>query len=518
MLALMSCTLGSKPHTVKNFPGTARKQTEGGEISGGQPYQQNPKTRYFPSLQVASSLFQKKVTEVDKTVPFKRRQDPALLSSSPMGEPTAQHKPASPAGAGGSAELKAIRWNLNGTETANQLSGSPEMMRSINKSTSNLASAFAASLSKPFTFSVSSSSSPPSGAFSEKRISPIGSFAIRQDPSDLVEEPDVLDQKPDKRKHRESIVRKFSNAKFDAPASRNRRVSGMPRQSKVVTIQLKNQDQFQLDGYADSPLLDPTVTSSYQSFRRAYGDFLINCQLPVKRSEVLKHDDWSKGKDKRKQLPSGQSGSDILAIGKKASSELSGLKDSKGKLDLSVHCSTCGMSERSQAGTRPSRCSSCKLSIRPLCCVLCYEIIRGRASPCLKCGHIMHEACRTSWLVEAAQSDDNCVTGCGCSCTYLVDPPVVQWSTKGDSASQRSKAHNTKTVVEDSQPSRVDFEQRWRDIEADLAYESLAKNLEAPRKHSIRASKSQVWRGRERRGASMGNMEERKDRNFWLGV
>ena len=291
--------------------------------------------------------------------------------------------------------------------------------------------------------------------------------------------------------------------------------SAMPStlaKSKRVKIRLKNQDCFELDGYSDLTLLDREGGVPYPGFREAYADMLTYWQHPIMRAEVLKHNDWS---DQTSSLK--EQDPETLVIGKK-SLRMDAVSTKTGVLEVSIHCQKCGLAQRPPTGKKYTTCQRCHVKSTLLKCVLCNEAIRGKASPCLKCGHVMHVECRLLWRQETLLvGDESCATGCGCSCKAS-EEAVTRWYKQeiqvpsvlrpGPSLEQQKKA---------SVP-QLDIDKKWKDIETDLAYESLAKNLGVGRKSIIRPSKSQIWRGRERRGASTGTMDEHRDRNFWLGM
>ena len=517
MLALMACVL-SFGANYRQAATQTDARVDAGNLSMATDRKQTSVAGYFPSPTVASSILGvSKVRSSNSNDPSKLPRNPPTFSSS-SGGAAAQIGPTDSTGPETASDFKTIKWNLDNADGGNLLSGSPEMIRPINKSTTNLASAFAATFPRPFSFSASTSSSPPAAPFPTKRISPIGSLAILHDRNDLAES--SLYKQPQASRLVTSSPRDISAIDFGALGSQKKGAARGSRRPQSAKIRLRNQDQFQIDGYSHSPLLDPEDASTYQSHREVYAEMLSYWQRPIERAEVLKHNDWAVGKSIGNGRFVAKEGTDTLSIGKKASAEHPATAKRGKMLDVSVHCRTCDLAQRPTPGHVRTSCPRCGTSTDSVYCVLCdTTILQTLSSPCLKCGHVMCTDCREDWLRVAVSQDEMCVTGCECSC-IVSDSPVVQWydSGKGDPQSSGTRAATDKRGT---RPKRIDLDMKWKDVEEDLAYESLAKNLGASRKPSrasIRPSKSQVWRGRERRGASMGTVEEGRDRNIWLGI
>ena len=512
----MSCILTPKEahsRTTRDYLGNRK---DGKPLSRSELRPEALTRDYFPTSFVAASLLKEERKKRDTQNPPKKFEVSPRLSS-PLVEQATGTVTISSDEIESPAEFKAVRWDLNGTENPDILSSSPEFLRLPQKSTSNLASAFTAQLSRPFSFSASASSSPPNMAFPKKRISPIGSLVTKEQKGTSIEAPTKHDLKM-MRVREARLPRNAPDFRFSERENRERAIGQGSVSRKKVTVCLRNQDQFELDGYPGSELLDVQEEAAYQGFREAYANMLAFWRQPMQRAEVLKHNDWStKANIKRYNKIPNTLAADSLSIGKKSlGKEIPVAKT--GLLDLGIHCPKCGATERPSTGQETTKCSNCSWKSKPLHCVLCNEAIRGRASPCLKCGHVMHISCRIQWLEETSCLDESCVTGCGCSCK-TPEGAVIRWYNQEDQARRVPKPrHNSMGKKGKTSATNVDFEEKWKDIEEDLAYESLKGNLGVSGKSTIRPSKSQVWRGRERRGASMGTAEEHRDRNFWLGT
>lgn len=349
------------------------------------------------------------------------------------------------------------------------LSTSPEHLRHIPRSSSNLASAFAASLSRPFSFATSGSSSPPTQP--RKRLSPATSYTGA--PAAVIGFP------------RPSFFGRSAASPHGLERGNSLPISDTEEKTFVkrkpnFETKLKNQDRFDLDGSADIPLLDPSNEQKYKASRDSYAEMLFAWDLPIQMCEVLKYNSPSTFADER----SGSRTSDLVFT-RSTSPKL----DTFDGLDLRYTCSTC----KTTMTARPSdrNCQRCSKKKEPLFCLFCASIIRGLISPCLSCGHAVHSSCRAILQSQLPPSDDSsndqtyyCISGCGCQCdlqTSLLledseEPPL-----------QSSEGAETVTVNEQEALG-------WRDEPLyDAAYESLAKNLGARRTLTPRSS--QIWRG-----------------------
>lgn len=352
------------------------------------------------------------------------------------------------------------------------ISTSPEHHRHAYRSSSNLASALAASISRPFSFSASASSSPPT-TYPKKRISPAGSYlgapvpGVTWGTTSYFGKSSTITEDPDS-----------SQSAF--PSNEENVVSLSKR--PVFKITLKNQNQFHNDGYANLPLLDPDQDMLYRGYRQAYAHLLHTWDMPLARCKVLK---YGNSAPLRQSLPA----STPLDIGRtNITSPPSETKDSE--LDIRTHCTTCSTILPDHTSVH---CPTCTRPQPPLLCLLCACIIRGLSSPCLSCGHVLHSTCRAlllPTLVSHSTSIDDvmtCIAGCGCNCASHAVVQVEYPSRRKSSASL--------TVTGETQhdsliwkESTADDEEAWEDV----AYESLARNLGAK---YLTPRPSQIWRG-----------------------
>lgn len=434
---------------------------------------------YFQRAGIARSLLEPMKTNLHP--PMETRKAAGLPNSATSSIGATNSDPLTPFSTNGTppSMSRPIRPPLerNDLQTTG-ISTSPEHHRQAHRSSSNLASALAASISRPFSFTASASSSPPT-TYPKKRISPAGSFLGAPTPGVTWGTTSYFGKS--------STIREdpSSPSVFHSDADDNVSVSKIP----AFKTKLKNQDQFHNDGYADVPLLDPDQDLLYHGYRQAYAHLLHIWEMPFARCEVLKFGNSSP------LSPSSSSHGAVSApldIGRTATAgSVSEPKDSG--LDVRNHCTTCSaiLSDH----TSLHGCPVCTRPQPPLLCLLCASIIRGLSSPCLSCGHVLHSTCRALLLPQpiygSTSIDDSmtCISGCGCDCASHAIVEVEYPS--------RRKSSTSLTVMGEAAGQQDSF--LWREADPDdeeawedVAYESLARNLGAK---YLTPRPSQIWRG-----------------------
>ena len=357
-----------------------------------------------------------------------------------------------------------------------RLSTSPEILRHEPRVNSNLASAFAASLSRPFSFNSSASSSPPSNY--RRRLSPAGSYL--ESSSGVGWGTSSLFGRASTRAHAPKHGHSISVSDIEDEEG--------PVRAPIFTTKLKNQQRFPDDGYADVPLLDPAKDWLYRAYREAYADILFSWNMPIAMCEVLKYN---------KVTSLGDDGSieGSLAIGK-TTTDGESLGPRESLIMMSI-CQACGIASVGNGSEK--ECPNCSTPKIPLVCFLCNSIIRGLASPCLSCGHTLHSACRVllstrlpseALLADDDEEEETCPSGCGCRCSAYV---II----KLDESEHEIRNDNTGvlTVITEGKDSTgwqdqtsEDGEHAWQDV----VYESLARNLGS---RTVTPKSSQIWRG-----------------------
>lgn len=358
------------------------------------------------------------------------------------------------------------------------LSTSPEQMRHVPRSNSGLAGAFAASLSRPFSFATSASSSPPTQPM--KRLSPAVSY---------------LGAAPGGNYHGSNNTTKPSTIPSDSRTAYPLSVSDAEEEKSlsrtpIFTTKLKNQQEFSDDGYANIPLLDPKETGRYKAYRDAYAHMLFVWDMPIAMSAVLKYNTEPSG-----SFDQSSKGPSKLVIGK---STVNDVETQQGLLLRDI-CLACNAAFAS--GADGSICRTCSAPRPPLVCLLCTSIIRGLASPCLSCGHILHSACRALLSAEqtsgvpSIDNDDEietCISGCGCRCAehavVEVEEPQCQPRKSSDDADTIFADESAAAGLQDRSHGKE--EHAWQDV----VYESLARNLGS---RTLTPKSSQIWRGSE---------------------
>ncbi|KAL8787338.1 MAG: hypothetical protein Q9195_007797 [Heterodermia aff. obscurata] len=417
---------------------------------------------FYPSAQVAHGLYS--VDSSDLQTAIRPNGSTARSSTSPSAaSPLKESFTPAPRSIFPSIDFKQSRTTLERQDSqSTSLSVSPEQLRHVPRSNSNLASAFAASLSRPFSFSTSTSSSPPTQP--RKRLSPAGSY---------------LGAHPGVSWSTASIFSKTSTIAEDPGPAHSLSVSDVEEDIRpvhappVFKTKLKNQHQFPDDDSASIPLLNAENEWQYRAYRDAYAHMLFVWGLPIAMCEVLKYN-GEPTKTTTKSEPSD------LAIGKPTSHHhLAATQHQQQGLHITQTCPTCN-SALPNGHTCP-RCSTSPRP-RPLICLFCTSLIRGLASPCFSCGHVLHSSCRAllqtlfSTENEEEQEQGTCISGCGCHCSA---PQAIVID--ASSSPEPIDTH--------ADPAQEEEEQPWQDV----VYESLARNLGG----ALTPKSSQIWRGGE---------------------
>lgn len=352
-------------------------------------------------------------------------------------------------------------------------STSPERLRRVPRSSSNLASAFAASLSQTFSLNASAPSSPPTHL--RNRLSPAGSYIGAQPAVDGFGGTNFLGKS--------AVTAGDSRTIYTLPVSDTEDEASAP-QKPVFETKYKNQDKFELDSYAGIPLFAISDDWKRDAYRAAYAEMLFAWELPIQRCEVLKYNssqsfavnnprDHNSDTAFRKSTPNGSHAFDGI--------------------DFIDNCPTCA--NPINANQPIGSCSNCSIRPSSLLCLLCTTIIRGLASPCLSCGHALHPACRALLQSQPLSFDDpacdddqtyHCISGCGCLCDShtSIEILVLEKVLHDDS-------EDAETIIVNEQESLG-----WRDEpQHDVAYESLVRNLGERR--ALTPKSSQIWRGGE---------------------
>lgn len=473
MLAMLSCVLSepcdSRSASTLRFPD--RWQTS---IDPDTTALQS----YYPSAELARGLLGIRPMELElerhpNKIPVANLASPSVAS--PQKELSAFVPLEIPGTTGDSAN--GIGSQQQGYQSTS-LSSSLEQLRHVPRSNSGLAGAFAASLSRPFSFATSASSSPPTQP--KKRLSPAVSYLGTASGGNWhgpynINKPSTI---PSGSRPENSLS--VSDAEEDKTLSR----------TPTFNTKLKNQQEFSDDGYANVPLLDPKESQRYKAYRDAYAHMLFVWGMPVAMCEVLKYNTEPSGSSVQSSK-----GPSELVIGRNTSSDA----ETQQGLVLRDACLTCNAAFASGADGR--NCRTCSTPRPLLVCFLCTSIIRGLASPCLSCGHVLHPACRallsadqTSGVSSVDDDDEieTCVSGCGCRCAehtvVEVEEPQCQ---------PRKSSDDADTVIADGSVAfghqdRSDGkpEHAWQDV----VYESLARNLGS---RTLTPRSSQIWRGGE---------------------
>lgn len=482
MLAMLSCAF-SETRSIKPSSVASRisDQKMAAKDQLGQTHSLNKNygasSGYFQLEQVARSLLEGDSSKSQARSDAGKIIGPFHSANSSIGAPSSD--PITPFSIEGTPPLISRPFGTsiertNSHDTNN--SSSPERIRHTHRSSSNLASAFAASLSRPFSFSASASSSPPA-IYSKKRLSPAGSYLGAPSPgvalaiTGSLGKSSTITEDP-----RLTYSLSLSDTEETAP----------PKKPTGFVIKLKNQDQFHNDGYGVLPLLDKTQEWRYHAYRKSYAHLLSVWGMTTARCKLLKFDNDLVSSF---SSPNFVAASSILNIGKTkeiALSHTDGLR-----LDIASHCTRCSTAVPQYLSKHT--CSLCKSRKPSLVCLFCASLIRGLASPCLGCGHVLHSKCR-SYLGSLATSefsgeDGKCISGCGCHCASHA---VIEIEYPARRKSSSLVSETRYEVSEQEQVVEKDLSQENAHQWEDMAYESLARNLGA---RYLTPKPSQIWRG-----------------------
>ena len=512
MLAMLSCALieHRKPLLSLSSDVEGLSPTASLNSKDNRNWSTNDVFSYYPSRDVAIAQLARTSSNLSVQVDYQNIHDgphsgnsstgPPLSDLSTSGTPPTSSKP--------------LRMRSERRESqAISLSTSPEQIRHTHRSSSNL-SALAASFKSSFPFTVSAASSPPR-MYQKKRLSPVASYlgtsasSSNWNPSEIFGRHLTITEDP-----KSSLSLSLSDTE-----------EGVPRAPKkpTFTTKLKNQDQFQNDGYADVPLLDPAQAGRYNAYREAYAHLLYIWDIPLTRAEILKYNNPESAAPplQRTTLP--------LTISKDIP-DTATTNPASQIISFRSHCSTCSRLLSIRPRTKRRRCSTCSSQQRPLLCLLCNTYIQGLSSPCLHCGHVLHKSCREILFFRPlGDVPAECLSGCGCNCgeysTFndipppdlrpppLIDnhdlsPTVTVVGHRNVSEQEQSSwlgRHNLALARSRTGSSILNRTGERQDV--NVAYESLTRNLQMrPR-----------LRGEENGGGSGGNFLRERSSQIWRG-
>ena len=498
MLAMLSCVLQSPPptnvvpsatnHGISELGGTNHLHA----VSASHPLAGID--RYFPFLEAALDALSPSTNKPTFTLEMPKPHSGSQSAGSSFGASTSDTMTPHSTGLTppSSMSMKPNRVQHERSLSQVPLSTSPEQYKHMHRSSSNVASAFAASLVRPFSFNTPDSSSPPT-AYSRKGLSPAASYL-----GAATSNPTWTQAGPRRRKASSSSL----NPKRQASSSPVHDRDSCPREcGSSFETKLKNQSQFHNDGYAAKPLLETTKEERYFAYRSTYASMLLSWELPIASNEVLQYNIPVSRKSREDQGPP-----EPLIVARNCAPKLAARDTMELQLDFHDHCNNCNnVLLRNQPGIR---CRDCSAKHGYLVCQLCHCAIFGLSSPCLNCGHVLHLSCRSA--IELGEKDSagkECVTGCGCICTSHVhvdvqpsetiveNTPVVSATDTHPDAHEQLDRSNLR-----SHSGKINDKARGA-----VAYESLARNLGA---RFLTPRPSQIWQGGETRKASLSDYPE----------
>ena len=479
MLAMLSCAFSEARGIPSHSRAPKQYSSSGNSATSLEAlyHISNGSSNYCPSEGIARAQLHSASSVLTAQVEYQNISSGPHSSTSSTGVPISEFSTVGTTPPG----YRPLRMSLERRESQiTSLSTSPEQYRHTHRSNSNL-SALAASFSRPFSFTASAASSPPN-MYPKKRSSPSGSYLGTQS-STISWSPAVFGKSTTITEDPKSNP-SLSISEIEDPST--------PRKAAFKT-KLKNQEQFQNDGYANVPLLDPGEEWRYRHYREAYAHLLYIWGMPIARAELLSYKHLSTPDFAQSHL-SAQQAASLLPMGDADLRNKPGEDTEDATLAFKNHCRSCSSLIPSTSPTR--RCQTCSTLYGPPVCLLCNTLIRGLSSPCLNCGHILHDSCRSLLLSPPQIPDDpfpqECISGCGCVCaehnTATVDVPDLT----------AKKSHDVSPAItvigdvalgfkgDDALEKQNAEMGEWED----MAYESLARNL---RPREVRARGSHIW-------------------------
>ncbi|TDZ15503.1 putative RWD, RING finger and WD repeat-containing protein [Colletotrichum orbiculare MAFF 240422] len=229
-----------------------------------------------------------------------------------------------------------------------------------------------------------------------------------------------------------------------------------------VSVQMEDQTIFDDDGWMSTPLLEPSRTNMYATYRYVYAEILQMWNQPLARLEIMKfnvlqqhqesggldeshheafsiadtattihaqphhHQPLSQSYQPPHQVPHQLSNqaqphnTSPILLGKKE--QLQSLVASGRGLDVTGICrihetqlEPLKYTSASAAGSGGAvgTCDRCRRNQTQLLCVYCREPVDALYPPCLGCGCAFHEACLAEWH---AAGEEYCPAGDECNC------------------------------------------------------------------------------------------------------
>jgi len=202
---------------------------------------------------------------------------------------------------------------------------------------------------------------------------------------------------------------------------------------------MENQNAFDDEGCMSSPLLDPSKSKIYATYRIAYAELLYLWGHPLSRLEVLKFNGL---KDYFVEIDIPDNKSFATSVISTASHDASppskivlGKKDRlyfplpspDQCLDVTGYClkheSRLESLPSSTSGGAVGRCERCKAIQRQLRCTICQEPVSALFSPCLSCGCAAHQHCLQDYH---SYGNTDCPGGCDCDCGASASAGIVE--------------------------------------------------------------------------------------------
>ncbi|KAL8859875.1 MAG: hypothetical protein Q9178_003708 [Gyalolechia marmorata] len=335
MLAMLSCVLQS-PHKNSVNPATARDDRS--EAGSSNPLQEisisHPLAaieRYYPFAEAASNVRGPPIKKPQFILEMQKPTSGSQSAGSSFGASTSD--PMTPYSTGLTPPSSTKPNRLHNERSLSQIpmSTSPEEYKHTHRSTSNVASTFAASLVRPFSSSTPDSSSPPT-TYPRRRMSPAVSYLGAATSNS------VWTYSSQRGKTSSSTQTSKDQTSSSLVYDRQSYSEG---NGFSFHTKLKNQAQFENDGYAAEPLLDPGKEERYSAYRSAYASMLLAWDLPIVSSKVLQYNTTGPAEHVLQKERNHQRATESLIVVRRDPSSLTAQDKAELQLNFREHCSNC---------------------------------------------------------------------------------------------------------------------------------------------------------------------------------
>ncbi|KAL8689825.1 MAG: hypothetical protein Q9218_004584 [Villophora microphyllina] len=331
MLSMLSCVLQCSPDMTdfrRVRASSPSKSDSHRNLEAPQWLSQGLFEHYFASPEVAASVLQPPLQQTSFSLDMQKPTSDPHSTSSSIGASTSN--PLTPFLTGLTPPLSFNPSKVTHERSNSQMtiSTSPEQFKHFHRSGSTLATAFAASLARPFSFSTPASSSPPT-VQTRKRLSPATSYMATTTTNQALGA-SVTSKK--------SAFKLQGSKVWRPPPTLDTSRGDLDDKMGLFTTKLKNQDRFHNDGYASEPLLDPAKAGQYAAYRSLYASILFAWDLPMIGCQILQYNGSLLPRPAAQGQQDPDEGKSLITLGRDSAKKV---LDGPDNLQLDLH-QTCG--------------------------------------------------------------------------------------------------------------------------------------------------------------------------------